>query len=103
MNNEFFTLETLAKFYTKAAQAGGIQYRGLRDWVDTTNCPNTENRESEYRPKPAPPIVRWAIQFDVGTTHSQVFDTERDANNFKESMGHAWYCTKVIKLIQEQS
>ena len=93
----YFTLKTLGEFYTKAAKAGGMQYIGLRGWLDTTNCPNTRNRESDYRPKPAPPRVRWVIQFDDETTHHQVFYTEASANLTKKRLITDWVRGKFDK------
>lgn len=102
---EFFTLETLGVFYTKAAEAGGMEYnynQGNDKWCSAAG-PNLNSLVELYRIKPAPPIVRWVLQFDNGTTGSQVFYTERDANIFKKGMSSTFPNAKVIKLIKEQT
>ena len=100
-NNELFTLETLGKFYTKAAEAGGMEYWFAPDkeWQDTRG-PSLGSPVNLYRPKPAPPTVRWAVQFDVGTTYPEVFDTEREALMF-EANNICWPRAKIIKLVEE--
>jgi len=100
---ELFTLETLAEFYADAVKAGGMQYWYTPDkeWL-ITGGPNLDSVVKEYRPKPAPPIVRWIIQFDDGTTHHKVFDTERESLMF-ESDNICWPRAKIIKLVEEQT
>ena len=102
--NELFTLETLAKFYTDAAKAGGMEYWYTPDeeWLSSVTGPCLGSVVKEYRPKPAQPIVRWLVQFDDGTTHYKVFDTEASANMF-EADNICFPRAKVIKLVEEQT
>ena len=111
LNSELFTLETLAKFYTDAAKAGGMEcwYTPNEAWL-LTSGPNLDSVVKEYRPKPAQPIVRWLIRFDDETTHHLVFYTEEGANLTKKRLIADLVSSKfdkenvkVIKLVEEQA
>ena len=102
-NNEQFTFETLAKFYTDAAKSGGMEYEGLVGMWLNTNGPNLGSLVREFRLRPAPPIVRWVIKFYSGNISRKVFNTEKDANTYKESMGFMCDSTMVIRMVEDQS
>lgn len=94
---EYFTLETLAKFYADAAKAGGIEELGF-GWSTAFNGPNLNSKVADYRPKPAPPIVKYVLKYPDGTTSRASF-------TFKEGAA-AWQIgvrknSKIIKLIEE--
>ena len=107
-SDEYFTLEALGKFYTDAAKAGGMHYWHGNYWAASNCGPDIGDCQSNYRPKPAPPIVRWLVRFEDETLYHKLtglamyprlFDTEKDADDFIKS----WPEAKVIKLVEEQS
>lgn len=76
-------------------------YGSTGEWLPACG-PNLNSSVLNWRPNPAPPTVRWVIQFDDGTTHYKVFDTEASANMF-EADNICFPRAKVIKLVEEQS
>ena len=102
ITNELFTLETLGKFYTDAAKTSGIQRWCWGYWAASRSGPNIGDRESDYRPKPAPPTVRWVVKFDDGTTYRSTFETEKQAIAFIK-INRYGPAAKVIKLVEEQT
>ena len=100
-SDEYFTLEALGKFYTDAAKAGGMHHWNGNCWAASSCGPNIGDCQSNYRPKPAPPIVRWVIQFDCGGTDYKAFEFKKDADDFNKN-NPCWPEAKVIKLVEEQ-
>ena len=52
-SNVYFTLETLGKFYTDAAKAGGMEVLGCYKWSEALTGPNLKNKVSDFRVKQA--------------------------------------------------
>ena len=94
---EYFTLETLAEFYTKAAKAGGMEYLGYVRWCEVTTGPNLNNKVSDWRPKQVP-VVRYAVKFSNGKISVPSFESEGKAEAWQNMV----YINngKVIKLIE---
>ena len=97
---EQFTLATIAKFYTDAAKAGGMEvyHEQFSKWCDTSG-PNLRSLVKQYRPKPAAPIVRYAVKNTSGLLSTSTFHT---AANAKEWNKHSTDGV-VIKLVEEQT
>ena len=116
IKNEYFTLGTLAMFYIDAAKAGGMEYFGYArfdgddgvdgedGWDEVFNGPNLVSIAADWRPKPAPPTVRWVIRFDDGDIYDlRVFETEESATAqlLRLLMDSNAAPAKVIKLTEE--
>ena len=97
--SEQFTLTTLGKFYTDAAEAGGMEVLGYDCWHHTEpeGGPRCGDRVADWRPKPSPPIVRYAIKNTSGLISTSTFHTAEAAEEWNKHSTQG----VVIKLVEE--
>jgi len=111
-HNKLFTLETLAKFYTDAAKAGGIETVGYKGSLMVRNGPNLSHCVSDWRPKQVP-VVRYMVKYTntVTTVRSpESYDDsvmERSWVSYRDAKAwlteHPSYAGSIIRLVEEQS
>ena len=95
---EQFTLATIAKFYTDAAEAGGMEvyHEQFSKWCNTSG-PNLRSLVKQYRPKPTPLIVRYAIKNTSGLISTSTFHTAEAAEEWNKHSTNG----VVIKLVEK--
>jgi hypothetical protein len=101
--NEYFTLETLGKFYTAAAKAEGIEVCGWDGWYGS-NGPNLTSKVANYRLKQLP-LVLYKIRYLDGSAADRTWESYEAAadclNNLQSASMRIG--SKVIKFIEEVS